>query len=130
MIDVAFSNLTNALNNSWSAHTSSNADWSKNNPAEGQCAVAACVIQDYLGGDIVNVRAIQSDGVTVSHYFNMINGEVVDLTKSQFNDDTVLSEPLPKLGGYNTTRDYCLSYPDTLRRYRILSKKVAKQLAH
>ena len=118
--------ISDALRASWSAETSNSAEWSKDNPSMGQCAVTACVVQDYLGGEIVNVLASNEFGDGVSHYFNIIDGEVVDLTSGQFSEDVIFSKPQRKTGNYSTTREYCLSYPNTNKRYETLALKVAK----
>ncbi|HEY8886183.1 MAG TPA: hypothetical protein VIM31_01635 [Candidatus Microsaccharimonas sp.] len=118
--------VSDALRASWAADTSNSSEWSEDNPPMGQCAVTACVLQDYLGGDILNVQATNKEGVGVSHYFNVIDGETIDLTKSQFRDGVILSEPVLKSGNYATTREYCLSFPSTNKRYELLASKVAK----
>jgi hypothetical protein len=117
--------LTTAVSNSWSAETSASPDkWSNDNPALGHCAVTACVVQDYLGGDILNSVATLPDGNTDSHYYNLIEGEDLDLTKQQFPAGTVFSEAQPKTKGHASTRDYCLSYDATRLRYEALKVKV------
>ncbi len=50
-------------------------------PSYGQCAVTTMIIQDMFGGDIYKIK-IGKD----SHYFNKINGKVVDITADQFGD--------------------------------------------
>ncbi|WP_456320210.1 YunG family protein [Nocardia terpenica] len=106
-----------ALQKSWSVETSNTSDWSENDPARGQCAVTACVVQDYLGGDIVNTVATTPDGATISHYLNVIDGRTIDLTHKQFPSGTSFSEYRPRTKGFRSTRDYCLSYDSTARRW-------------
>ncbi|MEV0707381.1 YunG family protein [Nocardia aurea] len=118
--------LAEALQASWSAETSSASGWTATNPAKGQCAVTACVAQDYLGGEILNSIAVLPDGGTVSHYFNIVDGRIIDLTKQQFPGDTRLSDPAPKTRGFASTRDYCLSYRSTEQRYTVLSRRIAR----
>ena len=117
--------------------------WSKridNGPSEllkdgdisaGQCAVTALVVQDYLGGEILNTIATDSQypDVSSSHYFNIINNEVVDLTKRQFKDTVQFSESSPKTKGFDSTRDYMLSFPSTVVRYQTLKSNVEKLLS-
>ncbi|MDB5181051.1 MAG: hypothetical protein JWO54_814 [Candidatus Saccharibacteria bacterium] len=126
MNSAILTKLSNALRNSWSAETSNSDKWNKDNPPMGQCAVTACVVQDYLGGEIINVLASDKFGNGVSHYLNVINGETVDLTRSQFSNDVAFGEPRTKTGNYSTTREYCLSFLDTNKRYEILASKVSK----
>jgi len=75
-----------ALINSWckeTAHKNGQAKWKPNNPALGQCAVTALVVQDYFGGDIVYC-------MHKSHYWNRLpDGTEIDLTRSQFAEGTL-----------------------------------------
>ncbi|MBH0779944.1 YunG family protein [Nocardia bovistercoris] len=120
--------LHQAIRAAWSADTSAASDWTHSNPAKGQCAVTACVVHDHLGGDILNSVAALPSGETVSHYFNIIDGETVDLTTEQFPEHTRFSEPAPKTKGFGSTRDYCLSYERTRQRYELLRRRVAEHL--
>ncbi|MFE3002910.1 hypothetical protein ACFXG4_49160 [Nocardia sp. NPDC059246] len=120
--------LREALEHSWSADTSSSGSWSEHNRAEGQCAVTACIVQDYLGGEILNSVATLPSGKIVSHYFNVIDSQRLDLTAQQFPSGTTFSEPAPKTKGYPSTRDYCMSYEDMVRRYRTLAERTARHL--
>jgi hypothetical protein len=126
MMSINLRTINAALQKSWSAETSNTVDWSIDNPSIGQCVVAACVVQDYLGGDIVNSIAILPNGEKISHYLNLIDGNYIDLTSQQFADGTTYPSPKPKTKGYSSTREYCLSYEDTNNRYEILKAKVAK----
>lgn len=97
----------------WCKETSVNEQWTPDNPALGQCAVTALVIQDYFGGNLA--RVINED---VSHYFNVLHdGSWLDLTRSQF--DTW--EPY---GLEIRTRDYVLSFKPTEERYNLLLSKM------
>ncbi|MEV0538211.1 YunG family protein [Nocardia salmonicida] len=128
MSTVALESLIQAIQAAWSADTTASADWTDTNPSKGQCAVTACVVNDYLGGDIVNTTATLPGGRTISHYFNLIGGDPVDLTAEQFPQHTTFSPPTPKTKGFPTTRDYCLSYEHTRQRYERLRTQVAKLL--
>ena len=121
-----FHDLALKLRQAWQRETSSDpAGWAPQNPAWGQCAVTACIVQDVLGGDIVWAEAKTPAGNTISHYFNKLaDGSVVDLTRDQFPAGTSLSPPdgQPKTQGrggesYPTTRDYVLSFKATQERY-------------
>ena len=87
--------------------------WTIDNKALGQCAVTALIVNDFLGGKIM--RCMCESG---SHYYNLINGEVIDLTDSQFKEipDYTLGE--------ERTREYLLSNLDTKNRYLLLLKNV------
>lgn len=125
---IAMELLRIALEESWSAATSSASDWTESNHAKGQCAVTACVVNDYFGGEILNSIATLPSGKTVSHYFNVIDGQTVDLTYRQFPPGTSFSEPAPKTENLDSTRAYCLSYEATRRRYEALRTRVANHL--
>ena len=129
MQTVSLEELTAAVSSAWSAETSASPDqWSTENPVLGQCAVTACVVQDYLGGDILNSVVTMPDGSTDSHYYNLIDKEEIDLTKQQFPDGSAFSDGQPKTKGFASTRDYCLSYDATRQRYEALKTKVVQAL--
>ena len=69
--------IRDALENAWSSETAK--QWSKENPANGQCNVTAAVVHDLFGGEI-----LRTPYPTVWHYYNRINGKRFDLTDSQF----------------------------------------------
>ncbi|MFD4407838.1 hypothetical protein ACFWPH_34275, partial [Nocardia sp. NPDC058499] len=96
--------------------------------SKGQCAVTACVVNDYLGGDVFNTVATLPGGETVSHYLNCVDGQIIDLTAQQFPPGTSFTPPVPKTMGKQSTREYCLSYEGTRRRYELLSARVAESL--
>jgi len=104
------------LEKSWTKETCSlglRNIWTIDNKALGQCAVTALIVNDFLGGKIM--RCMCESG---SHYYNLINNEVVDLTDSQFKEI-----PDYKLGE-ERTREYLLSNIDTKNRYLLLLKNV------
>src|SRR5262245_32596988 len=103
--------LIAALKASWSADTSFSSDqWNVSNPAFGQCAVSALVLQDHLGGEIL--RGIVGD---VSHYFNRLgDGTILDSTWSQFGVGDRLDDVRP------SDRSILLANADTNRRYGLL----------
>lgn len=113
--------LHRKLQAAWSVATTSDpANWTPQNPSWGQCAVTACAVQDELGGDIVWAEAKLPDGRTISHYFNLIDGQEHDLTRDQFPAGTIIPTGQPKTKGFPTTRDYVLSFEVTQKRYQTL----------
>ena len=124
--------FTLRISRCWSAETSSDPDhWTPENPAWGQCAVSACLVQDVLGGEILWTKAVCLDGKEYSHYFNVLpNGAVLDMTRQQFPDGTVLVPDggIPKTHSnsgkdFGSTRDYVLSYQTTRDRYMRLRRQ-------
>lgn len=126
---ITLKELTDALGNSWCAETSASSDsWHNENPALGQCAVTSCVVQDYLGGDLLNCVVILPDGTTSSHYYNLIDNQEIDLTRQQFPAESSFSPGTTKTEGLASTRDYCLSYDKTRSRYELLKARVEQAL--
>jgi hypothetical protein len=111
--------LQRALRDSWSRHTSSDPEgWSPENPAWGQCAVTALVIQRYLGGDLLRTAV---DGRT--HYWNLLpTEEAWDLTVEQFGRSA------PFRSGELRSRDYVFSFPATVERYRRLLERTQSRV--
>lgn len=118
----ALAALSRDVEAAWAADTSTEPErWTVTNPAWGQCAVTALVIQDAFGGDLLRARV---DGV--SHYWNRLpSGEQVDLTRRQFTDGGRL-ETQPEL----RTRDYVLSFLETQHRYARLRERLAELRSH
>ena len=118
--------IEDVIRAAWSSATSSDKDrWTPENPAWGQCAVTACVVNDYRGGELVWAQAQLPNGESISHYFNkLLDGTVVDLTREQFPAGTIVPEGVPKTKGFATTRAYVLSFNVTRQRYDTLKKTV------
>jgi len=110
--------LQDAIAAAWQQETSNDPErWTSENPALGQCAVTALVVQDFLHGALL--RTVVND---VSHYWNELpSGEELDLTRHQF-------ERYEPDGREHRERDYVLSFPDTRRRYMRLLELVSKNL--
>lgn len=86
--------------------------WSLNNPALGQCYITALIVNDYFGGEIIKGKL--SNGI--NHYWNLIDGKEIDLTKSQFNEEPNIS--FRKIFSRNQlTENY---------RYTLLKKKISE----
>ncbi len=108
-----------ALAASWTAQTASPlVAWTPHNPSSGQCAVSALVLQDYCGGEI---RRCVVAGTP--HYFNRIDGQVVDSTPAQFGAVAI---------DYDTatvrSRQRILRHTDTRQRYELLKERVERFL--
>ena len=111
--------LQTALRAAWTPETSYDpAGWSASNPAWGQCAVTALIIQDHCGGNIISGFV---NGVP--HFWNRLpTDEDLDLTLIQFGDAARHSR------AQLCEREYILSYPDTVRRYQQLQERVGLNL--
>ncbi|HNY25136.1 MAG TPA: hypothetical protein PKJ33_01125 [Alphaproteobacteria bacterium] len=98
------------LSKCWSAETSLYND--KREPkSTGQCSVSALCIQDKFGGEI---RKIKVNGV--SHFFNFIDGEIIDSTKDQFTETVNYENSIFIKRNFHDK--------ETIERYKILKNKV------
>lgn len=92
-------------------------NWSFKNPTCGQCAITAVIVQEYIGGTIHKIKLENNE----THYFNIINGSVIDLTKEQFDLQgiDIRYEPNELI-----SKEKILENSDTNNRYNILRKKL------
>ncbi|MFV0306550.1 MAG: hypothetical protein ACK5OX_02265 [Desertimonas sp.] len=88
--------LASALRRSWQRDTSDAPDlWTTENPARGQCAVTAKVVQDYLGGTLVIATVLRDGEPVEKHCWNVLpGGQHLDLTADQFDFEYELGEPV------------------------------------
>jgi hypothetical protein len=111
--------LLTILERAWGQDTSADpTGWTEENPAFGQCAVTALLIQDVFGGSLCRTTV---DGV--SHYFNRLpGGQLVDLTFQQF----------PAGAAYEAiserARQYVMEFEPTRLRYELLRSRCIDQL--
>lgn len=91
-------------------------NWNENNKSFGMCAITSLVINDYFGE---NICKISVDGV--SHYFNLIGNEIIDLTKDQFNHEIDYK-------GYQIIDKEKILSDDTKARYNILKTRLIDKL--
>lgn len=125
---VNLNRLEQAIKHSWDGKTSTNPNWSASNPSLGQCAVTACVVQDYIGGKIVWAGATFTNGDKESHYFNKLGNTEYDFTRLQFPVGTDIPPGIEKKKRFNSTREYVLSFDVTRVRYELLKDRVTKLL--
>ncbi len=90
--------------------------WQENNKCFGMCAITSLIINDYFGGDICKIHV---NGI--SHYFNFINSDIIDLTSSQFSFNIDYSNM------EIVDREKML-IDDTKNRYNILKKRLTNKL--
>ncbi|MCK9230036.1 MAG: HNH endonuclease [Syntrophales bacterium] len=107
----------------WSKETAYYNEWNIKNPSYGQCAISAIALQEIIGGEIAKI--ILSEGK--SHYFNILDGNVYDLTSDQFE------MPVKYDHHEIVSKDYLLSDHRTAKRYKIfynnLKQEIDKSLA-
>jgi hypothetical protein len=75
-----------ALERSWSAKTSVCYDPRIAPLSYGQCAPTAVVIAEMFGGEILKTQVRKKDGTSVRHFYNRIEGQRYDFTRSQIDD--------------------------------------------
>lgn len=127
MKNPTYSDLAVAFFYAWTKETSADPDgWTPQNPAWGQCAVTALVMQDFFEGQILraSLEAVTGFERMRSHYWNLLEHGERDFSQSQFPAD--IYKTIPK--GELRTREYLLSNPYTAQRYRMLKKRVEKEL--
>ena len=105
-----------------SAETSSDPDrWVIDNPLYGHCSPIALLAQEFFGGDIVKISLEGTEySKLISHFLNKIDGEFVDFSKAQFQNDFVYNLDNVLL----RDREHIISQGDTLKRYIILKQKL------
>lgn len=92
------------------------ANWTTTNKSYGMCAITSLIINDYFGGDICKIYVDD-----ISHYYNLIDNEIIDLTKSQFNHEVDYSN-------YEIVERNTILTNDTTARYNLLKEKLQKKL--
>lgn len=90
--------------------------WTEENKTLGMCAITALVVNDYFKGDIAKIKV---EGI--SHYFNIIDNKIIDLTKKQFKSEINYKD-------YKIVNRNNLLTEDTKNRYQRLKEKVIKEL--
>lgn len=91
-------------------------NWNENNKCLGMCAITSLIINDYFDRDICKIHV---DGI--SHYFNLIDNKVVDLTSSQFDHEINYND-------YQIINRDKLLTEDTEQRYNKLKSRLINKL--
>lgn len=90
--------------------------WNDDNKYFEMCAIISLIINDYFGGNICKVNV---DGI--SHYFNLIEDKIIDLTSDQFDFD------IDYKNHQIVDREKILT-GDTKDRYNVLKEKLLNRL--
>lgn len=117
-IQLTKENIGEYITKAWSADTSYwKEKWSKENPAIGQAAVTALLVQEILGGELLRCE-VEGFG---SHYFNKLpDGSIMDLTKQQFPDNIKMTKPVVK------DANYVLQFAPIKKRFNLLKERFEK----
>ncbi len=95
--------------------------WTPKNPAWGQCAVTALIVQDYFGGELLYCHHNH-------HYWNRLpNQEEVDLTRTQFSTTTILCLDDIRSRKYVLENEAAIK-AKTPQRYHLLKRRVKQKL--
>ena len=71
--------------------------WDPALPETGQCGTTALVVAELLGGDVLEAPVYRGAERVEFHYWTRLrNGEEIDWTRGQFQDDRVIGEPVVK----------------------------------
>lgn len=110
--------LYNMIRESWSYKTNGldEEDMLFLNPSTKQDDVTSLLIKDLFGGKIMSTLS-----VTGKHYYNLIDGNIIDLTSDQFDEG---EEPLYSIG----EEDYPIIDDDLISRYKVLLKNLNENL--
>ena len=91
-------------------------DCTESNKCFGMSGITALIVQDYFGGKIGKIHV---NGV--SHYFNILDNQVVDLTDSQFDSEIDYTD-------YEIINRDLILTENTKQRYESLKKRLIKKL--
>lgn len=101
--------------------------WTPENPLWGHCAVVSLVAQNLFGGELLRGSLTEVPGFEHmrSHYWNKFaDGDIEDFTKPQFGANYPNG-----LKAEVRERSYVLSYPETVKRYKLLALRLAKAVS-
>jgi len=117
--------LKEALRATWTVDTaywSDRNDWSEDKRETGQCTITAMIVFDYFGGTIYRGH---SSKYNLFHYWNVVNGQKIDFTFSQFvgsKDDITFEKVITK------KKEDLMKISNVRKRYQILKSKVENYL--
>jgi len=119
---VDIQTLRQAFEHAWSRETAKG-DWTPECPSLNQCAVTALVAQDYFGGELLRCPF----GLHDSHYWNRLpDGTQVDFADEQF---LFIGMQPDRNSVVIRTREYAMSFPDTVIRYECPRERVQAELS-
>ncbi len=113
----------NKLKKAWckeSCSPSLREKWPNGNIAKGQCFVTAAAVRETFGGEIFELHITEKE----IHYYNIIDGEIVDLSSEQFGDD-ITAEFYREVIPSNIALK--MSDPIKRNRYAVLSNRMKSE---
>jgi deoxycytidylate deaminase len=103
------------------------AGWTPQNLLWGHCAVVSLVAQNLFGGELLRASLTEVPGFehAGSHYWNKLaDGSIEDFTGPQFGENYPRA-----LKAEFRSRSYVLSFPETVKRYKLLALRLAKAVS-
>lgn len=91
------------------------------NPTSGQCAITSVIVQEIFGGTIHETTVTKD----MTHLFNIISGEIIDLTCDQFTLDGIM---IDYEANKEVKREECLANENTRKRFDLLKKKLINKI--
>ncbi len=87
--------IEQAIRQSWGPDTAYEPHLWEEGPSRGQCGTTALVLQDLLGGDLLEARVFRDQEHVEHHYWiRLPSGLELDLTADQFDDGLTIGEPV------------------------------------
>lgn len=111
------------IEKAWCEESCYPGSWNASLPCKGQCEPTACLVQEKFGGDIYKLVGDPSIGSKGAHFFNLIDGEWIDLTAKQF-DGTPAYDKGKIVEGRALSQLRTHSRYSRKQRYEILKKKI------
>lgn len=69
--------------------------WEPDRPEVAQCGTTALVVADLMGGELLEAPVYRNGEQIEYHYWTRLpSGQEVDFTRTQFDDDRVIGEPV------------------------------------
>lgn len=110
----------------WSAETSHiPAEWLTSTPSMGQAVPTTLLLHDLLGGEIQSAKIHLRNGHIEPHYWNVVNGQNLDITRRQYGVSITSITPHPVPVGFTSYRGYILKSPSTQKRYELLKNSLS-----
>ena len=92
--------------------------WEKSDPSLGQSIVTSLAVNDFFGGKIYTCYSMKGP-----HYYNVIEGKIVDYTHGQFYGESVLYGM-----GTEVSRQELLNEVDNEKRYMLLLNNIKQEI--
>lgn len=92
--------------------------WNESNPSLGQSVVTSLAVNDFFGGEICSCYSTKG-----AHYYNLIDGKIVDFTHGQFQGEGILYGM-----GEEVSRQEILKEDDNEERYILLLNNIKQEI--